>query len=289
MRSLLDCATGRAPCTLAPQVWTLQGDSAITPYLVYQPPDPGRGALACRGAPRATASAPRQAAATLHAQALKPAWEQAAKALKGIVAVGAVDCDTHKEVAGEFRVQGFPTIKLLYVDESGSVKSADYQGGRSAKVRVAGSCPAASCCSYREPLTRDLPARLIRRVPLKPGFHVEHQGAGDVVARKGQGPGVQAAGREGAASLGRWCGWVVQSLPAPLLARGQAGEWAWSSTPAARPCVGGGARGPGGDGGSDGMYGGTEVVTLTADNFKSEVGPAARALGARSVILRVPA
>lgn len=40
-----------------------------------------------------------------HAQALKPAWEQAAKALRGIVAVGAADCDTHKEVAGEYRVQ----------------------------------------------------------------------------------------------------------------------------------------------------------------------------------------
>ncbi|KAG2442054.1 hypothetical protein HYH02_009845 [Chlamydomonas schloesseri] len=72
-----------------------------------------------------------------HCQALKPAWEQAAKALKGIVAVGAADCDAHKEVAGEFRVQGFPTIKLLYVDNAGgSVKSVDYNGGRTAKELV---------------------------------------------------------------------------------------------------------------------------------------------------------
>ncbi len=38
-------------------------------------------------------------------QSLKPAWEQAAKALKGIVAVGAADCDSHKEIAQEYRVQ----------------------------------------------------------------------------------------------------------------------------------------------------------------------------------------
>ncbi|PNW80746.1 hypothetical protein CHLRE_07g328150v5 [Chlamydomonas reinhardtii] len=72
-----------------------------------------------------------------HCKALKPAWEQAAKALRGIVAVGAADCDTHKEVAGEYRVQGFPTIKLLYVDDaSGSIKTVDYNGGRTAKELV---------------------------------------------------------------------------------------------------------------------------------------------------------
>ncbi len=34
-------------------------------------------------------------------------------------------------------MQGFPTIKLLYVDDStGSIKSVDYNGGRTAKVSV---------------------------------------------------------------------------------------------------------------------------------------------------------
>ncbi|MEW5313174.1 MAG: hypothetical protein WDW38_004763 [Sanguina aurantia] len=67
-----------------------------------------------------------------HCKQLAPAWEQAAKALKGIVGVGAVDCDVHKDLAGEFGVKGFPTIKLLYVDASGSVKSQEYKGARAA-------------------------------------------------------------------------------------------------------------------------------------------------------------
>ncbi|GLI71386.1 hypothetical protein VaNZ11_016579 [Volvox africanus] len=72
-----------------------------------------------------------------HCKSLQPAWEQTAKALKGIVAVGAVDADTHKELAGEYRIQGFPTIKLLYVDDAtGSIKSVDYNGGRTAKELV---------------------------------------------------------------------------------------------------------------------------------------------------------
>lgn len=35
-----------------------------------------------------------------HCKQLAPDWEKAAKALKGIVAVGAVDCDVHKDIAG---------------------------------------------------------------------------------------------------------------------------------------------------------------------------------------------
>lgn len=47
-----------------------------------------------------------------HCKSLAPAYEQAAKALKGIVAVGAVDADTHKSLGGEYGVRGFPTIKV---------------------------------------------------------------------------------------------------------------------------------------------------------------------------------
>lgn len=70
-----------------------------------------------------------------HCQALKPAWQQAATALKGIVNVAAVDCDEHKSIAGEHGVQGFPTIKFFYVS-NGKIKSSAYQGGRSAKELV---------------------------------------------------------------------------------------------------------------------------------------------------------
>jgi len=46
-----------------------------------------------------------------HCQQLKPAWEQAAKALAGIVNVAAVDCDEHKSIAG---VQRALQRSLLY-------------------------------------------------------------------------------------------------------------------------------------------------------------------------------
>lgn len=68
-----------------------------------------------------------------HCKALQPAWEQAAKALKGIVNVGAVDADQHKSLGGEYGVKGFPTIKLMYADDSGSIKSVEFNGGRAAK------------------------------------------------------------------------------------------------------------------------------------------------------------
>ena len=61
--------------------------------------------------------------------------EKAAQALSGIVGVGAVDADTHKQLGGQYGVQGFPTIKFVYYD-SGKIKSVDYKGGRSAKEIV---------------------------------------------------------------------------------------------------------------------------------------------------------
>ena len=70
-----------------------------------------------------------------HCQALTPAWAAAAKALKGIVNVAAVDCDAHKEVAAKHGVRGFPTIKFFYV-QGGAVKSVDYSGGRDAPAIV---------------------------------------------------------------------------------------------------------------------------------------------------------
>ncbi|KAG2496699.1 hypothetical protein HYH03_005115 [Edaphochlamys debaryana] len=133
-----------------------------------------------------------------HCQSLKPAWEQAAKALKGIVAVGAADCDAHKEIAQEYRVQGFPTIKLLYVDESGSIKSTDYNGGRTAKELVT--------------------------------FALDK----------------------------------ARSLAMKRLGEKDSGSKSSGGSK--------GSRGGNGGGGSDGgFYGGTDVVTLTDDNFKSEV------------------
>lgn len=48
-----------------------------------------------------------------HCKNLAPEWEKAARALKGIVNVGAVDVDTHKSFGGRFGINGFPTIKYF--------------------------------------------------------------------------------------------------------------------------------------------------------------------------------
>ncbi|GFR51819.1 hypothetical protein Agub_g14281 [Astrephomene gubernaculifera] len=133
-----------------------------------------------------------------HCKALKPAWEQAAKALKGIVAVGAIDTDAHKEVGGEYRIQGFPTIKLLYVDDaSGAIKSVDYNGGRSAKELVTFALDKAKSLAMKRLGEKD--------------------------------SGSSSGSRSGSAGSG---------------------------------------SGAGSDGG---FYAGTSVVTLTADNFRTEV------------------
>ena len=52
-----------------------------------------------------------------------------------MIAIGAVDADQHKSLAGDHGIKGFPTIKLFYVD-SGKIKSSDYQGGRTAKEMI---------------------------------------------------------------------------------------------------------------------------------------------------------
>jgi protein disulfide-isomerase A6 len=44
------------------------------------------------------------------------------------VKVGAVDCDQHKDIAGKFSVQGFPTIKIFTGKDS-----IPYNGERTAK------------------------------------------------------------------------------------------------------------------------------------------------------------
>lgn len=132
-----------------------------------------------------------------HCKSLKPAWEQAAKAMKGIVNVAAVDGDAHGSLAQEYQVQGFPTIKLMYADESGKVKAVDYSGGRDAKSII---------------------------------------------------------------------GWAMDKAKALALKR--IGEKASSGSASS----GGRASGGGGGGGSDaGFYSGTDVVTLSEDDFADQV------------------
>jgi protein disulfide-isomerase A6 len=64
-----------------------------------------------------------------HCKSLAPEWEKAAKALKGIVNLGAVDMTTDQE-AGSAYNKSYPTLKIF--GES-KVSPKDYNGGRTAK------------------------------------------------------------------------------------------------------------------------------------------------------------
>eukprot|EP00475_Leptophrys_vorax_P010493 TRINITY_DN17077_c0_g2_i1.p1 TRINITY_DN17077_c0_g2~~TRINITY_DN17077_c0_g2_i1.p1 ORF type:complete len:692 (-),score=192.40 TRINITY_DN17077_c0_g2_i1:54-2129(-) len=65
-----------------------------------------------------------------HCQKLKPEYVQMAAKLKGIVNVGAVDCDdkSNGAIAQQYQIQGFPTIKVITPDG----KAHDYNGPRTA-------------------------------------------------------------------------------------------------------------------------------------------------------------
>ncbi|XP_059081134.1 protein disulfide-isomerase A6 homolog [Tigriopus californicus] len=65
-----------------------------------------------------------------HCKQLVPEYQKAAQALKGIVGVGAVDCDQHKSLCGQYGVQGFPTIKVF---GSNKKKPEAYNGARTAQ------------------------------------------------------------------------------------------------------------------------------------------------------------
>ena len=65
-----------------------------------------------------------------HCQQLKPEYLKLAKGLGDVVNVAAVNADEHKELAQRYSIQGFPTIKLMYADGSGKIKSIAYNGGR---------------------------------------------------------------------------------------------------------------------------------------------------------------
>ena len=47
-----------------------------------------------------------------HCKTLAPEWKKAAKALKGVVGVVAVDATVHADLASKYGVKGYPTIKV---------------------------------------------------------------------------------------------------------------------------------------------------------------------------------
>lgn len=60
-----------------------------------------------------------------HCKSLAPEWKKAAKALKGVVSVGAVDMDVHGSVGGPYNVRGFPTLKIFGANKK---SPQDYNG-----------------------------------------------------------------------------------------------------------------------------------------------------------------
>jgi protein disulfide-isomerase A6 len=48
-----------------------------------------------------------------HCKSLAPEYKKAAKALKGVMTVAAIDLDKYKTMGGPYGIKGFPTIKLF--------------------------------------------------------------------------------------------------------------------------------------------------------------------------------
>ncbi|KAI7906435.1 uncharacterized protein BX663DRAFT_427969 [Cokeromyces recurvatus] len=80
-----------------------------------------------------------------HCQRLAPEWKKAATNLKGLVSVGAVNCDveTNKGLCATYEIKGFPTIKVFSPElkrdkRTGQLTKVptDYQGPRDAKSIV---------------------------------------------------------------------------------------------------------------------------------------------------------
>jgi len=63
-----------------------------------------------------------------HCKQFKPEYEKAAKALNGVVRVGAVNMDEHKQTGQKYGVTGFPTVKFFGLNKKGDPTT--YSGQR---------------------------------------------------------------------------------------------------------------------------------------------------------------
>lgn len=74
-----------------------------------------------------------------HCKAFSPEYIKAAKELKGLVKVGAVDCDYEKDLCSNLGIQSFPTIAIFPSEQKEKDKTiykdgTSYQGARKAKA-----------------------------------------------------------------------------------------------------------------------------------------------------------
>jgi len=61
---------------------------------------------------------------------LAPEYKKAAKAMKGIAKIGAVDMTTDQSVGAPYDVKGFPTLKFFGIKKQ---SPEDYNGARTAQ------------------------------------------------------------------------------------------------------------------------------------------------------------
>ena len=66
-----------------------------------------------------------------HCKSLAPQWAKAAAELKGKVKLGALDATVHTVKAGQYGIQGFPTIKFFPGGPKTQSSVEEYDGGRS--------------------------------------------------------------------------------------------------------------------------------------------------------------
>jgi len=71
-----------------------------------------------------------------HCQRLKPEYHAAAESLGGVVNLGNVNCDEEKDLAYQYGVRGFPTIKYFPAGRAKKSSPEDYQSGRDANSIV---------------------------------------------------------------------------------------------------------------------------------------------------------
>ena len=65
-----------------------------------------------------------------HCKAFHPQYEKLAKAVKGVFKIGAVNCQDERELAGKYKIEGFPTVLFFGEDKT---KTTEYEGSRKAE------------------------------------------------------------------------------------------------------------------------------------------------------------
>jgi len=68
-----------------------------------------------------------------HCKNFAPEYEKAARALKGIFKIGAVDADKEKELAAKYGIQGFPTVKFFGITKT---NIQDYNSARTSQAII---------------------------------------------------------------------------------------------------------------------------------------------------------